>query len=155
MRNKTAAWTAVIGWMVLIFVLSHQPGSVSSGLSSGITEFLIGFADDLLPENGDGVEQVHTFVRKNAHFIAYFILGILLVNALGSWNNLHFRELLIAFAVSALYGASDEFHQLFIEGRSGEFRDVLIDSAGAAAGLLVYWTINTVAVGKKMENRKN
>ncbi|MFP3514028.1 VanZ family protein, partial [Peribacillus sp. SIMBA_075] len=46
-----------------------------------------------------------------------------------------------AFAFSAFYAATDEVHQLFIPGRSGEARDVLIDSTGAAAGLTCYWLV--------------
>lgn len=142
MRNKIIAWAGAIGWMALIFILSHQPASVSSGLSSGITEFLLGFMGDVLPGGDAGVEQFHTFIRKNAHFLAYFILAVLLVNALGSWKDLRVRTLLIAFAAAVLYAVSDELHQLFIEGRSGELRDVGIDSAGAATGIFVCWALN-------------
>lgn len=41
---------------------------------------------------------------------------------------------LTAFAFSALYAASDEFHQLFVPGRAGLLSDVGIDSCGAAVG---------------------
>ena len=153
MKNKTLAWSAVIGWMAIIFILSHQPASVSSDLSSGITRFLLGLVGDILPGSDAGVEQLHTLVRKNAHFIAYFILGILLVNALGRWEDLQVRHLRVSFVVAVLYAASDEFHQLFIEGRSGEFRDVVIDSAGAATGILLYWAINSYVRKKKAANQ--
>lgn len=141
MENKKLAWTAVIGWMALIFILSHQPASVSSGLSSGITQFLLNFVSEIFPRSDAGVEEFHTLVRKNAHFIAYLILGVLLVNALGSWRRMERRDLLVSFSIAVLYAASDEFHQLFIDGRSGEFRDVLIDSAGAACGIFFCWLI--------------
>lgn len=142
MANKLAAWLAVVGWMALIFFLSHQPASVSSGLSSGITEFLLGLVNSIFPDSDAGVEQFHTFVRKNAHFIAYLILGFLLVNAVGKLRELSGRALLVSFIVAVLYAASDEFHQLFIDGRSGELRDVGIDSAGAATGVVLYWALN-------------
>ncbi len=139
MKNKKWAWIAVVGWMSLIFILSHQPASVSSGLSSGITEFLLGAIAEWFPGSGAEVEQFHTLVRKNAHFIAYLILGVLLVNAFGKWGRLNSRHLVAAFVIAVLYAASDEYHQLFIEGRSGEVRDVLIDSAGAATGIGLCW----------------
>ena len=153
MRNKNLAWSAVIGWMATIFILSHQPASVSSDLSSGITRFLLGLVGDIFPGSDAGVERLHTLVWKNAHFIAYFILGILLVNALGRWGDLHVRQLRISFVIAVLYAASDEFHQLFIEERSGEFRDVVIDSAGAATGILLYWAINSHVRRKKAANQ--
>ena len=46
-----------------------------------------------------------------------------------------------AWVVGTLYAASDEIHQLFVPGRSGQLRDVLLDSAGVAAGILLAWMI--------------
>lgn len=43
--------------------------------------------------------------------------------------------LLLALAATAAYAATDEFHQLFVPGRSGQLKDVLIDTAGGALGL--------------------
>ena len=37
-----------------------------------------------------------------------------------------------------LYSCSDEIHQLFIPGRSGEIRDVLIDTLGGFNGSIFY-----------------
>lgn len=42
------------------------------------------------------------------------------------------------------YAIFDEGHQLFIPGRSGEVRDVMIDSLGAAFGISSYYGINHV-----------
>ena len=50
-------------------------------------------------------------------------------------------EALLAFTVAALYAASDEFHQSFVPHREARFGDVLIDSAGAAIGLLGLWLL--------------
>ena len=36
-----------------------------------------------------------------------------------------------------LYACTDEIHQLFIEGRSGEIRDILVDSTGALIGMVL------------------
>lgn len=152
MKNKKIAWGMAIGWMSLIFILSHQPASVSSGLSSGITEFLLGIITDVFPGSDARVEQFHTLVRKNAHFIAYLVLSVLLVNAFGRWGRLGGRTLVAAFTIAVLYAASDEFHQLFIEGRSGEVRDVLIDSAGAAAGIAICWLIDYLLRKRKLKD---
>ena len=42
-----------------------------------------------------------------------------------------------AAGTGILYAASDEFHQLFVPGRSGQITDVLIDSGGLLAGILL------------------
>ena len=46
------------------------------------------------------------------------------------------KAIIIAFLGTFLYACSDEFHQLFIPGRSGEFRDVMIDSTGGIIGIV-------------------
>ena len=42
-----------------------------------------------------------------------------------------------AWALATLYAATDEFHQVFVPGRSGKVADVLLDSAGALLGVLL------------------
>jgi VanZ family protein/UDP-2,3-diacylglucosamine pyrophosphatase LpxH len=49
---------------------------------------------------------------------------------------LYRRHLLVFLAVS-LYGATDEWHQVFVPGRSCEFGDWVADALGGALGLLV------------------
>lgn len=140
MKNiPKAAWAAVLIWMAVIFFLSHQPGSESGELSSAITEKIIAAAEQISPALGYSVEKLHTIVRKSAHFAAYLLLGILALNALRKSGAAGFRSYAFAFCIAAGYALTDEFHQLFIPGRSGEMRDVGIDSAGAAAGLLLFW----------------
>ena len=43
-----------------------------------------------------------------------------------------------AIGLSILYSCTDEFHQLFINGRSGSIKDVLIDSIGILIGTYLY-----------------
>ncbi len=135
---KLISWIAAISWMAVIFYLSHQPGSASSDLSSGVVAALLSFIDQVAPNLELDIEKFHTFVRKNAHFIAYFLLSLLSLNA---WRSSGFRgmkQLVLGFGMCVLFAATDEIHQLFIEGRSGEVRDVLIDSAGAGLGAVIY-----------------
>ncbi|MDN5710195.1 MAG: VanZ family protein [Planococcus sp. (in: firmicutes)] len=136
MKKQLLAWLWPALWMVLIFMLSHQPAGVSGGISSEIVQQVFEAVASFIPVE---FETLHTLFRKSAHFLAYLVLGILFAQALEKNGMALGRAALWAFALSALYAASDEFHQLFIPGRSGEIRDVLIDSAGAATGLVCYW----------------
>lgn len=136
MKKQVLAWLWPVLWMVLIFSLSHQPAGVSGGISSEIVRQVFEAIVRIVPVEFD---TLHTLFRKSAHFFAYLVLGLLLVKTLLKNGVAFWRAMLWAFALSVLYAASDEFHQLFIPGRSGEVRDVLIDSAGAATGLLGYW----------------
>lgn len=123
-----------IFWMVVIFVLSHQPAAVSSGQSGVFVEQL----HHIVP----GIDrQLLTFmIRKSAHIFAYFVLGILVFNALHQQPKLHKQKAhaaQLAITICILYAASDEFHQLFISGRSGEVGDIAIDSIAASIGIIL------------------
>lgn len=121
-------------WMVVIFMLSQQPASISSGQSGVFVEQLHYIAPSI-------DQQLLTFlVRKGAHIFAYFVLGILTFNAL--WrvdlSKLKFNYPVgLSIIVCALYAVSDEFHQLFVSGRSGELRDIMIDSCAAIVGVFI------------------
>ena len=41
------------------------------------------------------------------------------------------------FITGTAYAGTDELHQLLIDGRSGQWTDVLLDSAGAMTGVLL------------------
>ena len=121
-------------WMVVIFMLSQQSASISSGQSGVFVEQLRHIAPSV-------DQQLLTFlVRKGAHIFAYFVLGILTFNAL--WrvdlSKLKFNYPVgLSIIVCALYAVSDEFHQLFVSGRSGEIRDIMIDSCAAIVGVFI------------------
>jgi len=70
------------------------------------------------------------------------------LHALRSSNILGYRGIIAALLICVLYAASDEIHQLFIAGRSGEVRDVLIDSAGASIGIGI-WMVVARILGRK------
>lgn len=139
--QKIVPWVLVLLWMVLIFLFSHQPATESAQLSSGITEKILNIINKVLPKISINQESFNHFIRKAAHFGVYFVLGFLVINALvisnrprNTWSKLDI--FLIGMLISVLYAISDEVHQLFIPGRSGELRDVLLDSLGSLTGIV-------------------
>ena len=135
--NQIVRWALVVLWMVLIFYLSHQVADDSAGLSGDLTEIIIGNIEKITSVDVDS-DLFHHLVRKNAHFFAYFILSVLTLNAL-KWSGVTgTRWMGMAFLICVLYAVTDEVHQLFIPGRSGELKDIFIDSAGALVGIFVY-----------------
>ena len=47
----------------------------------------------------------------------------------------------IALSIVAFYAASDEFHQSYVPGRTGQVSDVFIDTSGGAIGLGLLWLV--------------
>ena len=139
-------WILTILWMGMIFVFSAQNASDSSQLS-GQTAFHAafwfwpGFSELSTEAQAAWIESVQFWVRKAAHFLVYGGLGALLY---GDFLLFHWSRPMKAgwaWVVGTLYAASDEIHQLFVPGRSGQLRDVLLDSAGVAAGILLAWAV--------------
>ena len=129
----------VILWMLLIFSFSNQKAEDSSKLSDGIIVKVANvFVDKALSKEKQEeiLEKYTTIVRKTAHFVIYLILGILVINLFIEYDIKHL--ILISLLVCILYSVSDEFHQLFIDGRSGEIRDILIDTIGSLVGIIIY-----------------
>ena len=122
----------VISWMLVIFLMSNEIAGTSSARSDEIVRTIQSFGVSA------PADLLTFLVRKAAHISAYFVLGILIYSLLKEYR-LHIKHLIIAsIALAMLYACTDELHQMFVPGRSGEVRDVLIDTAGAAAGVGTY-----------------
>lgn len=72
---------------------------------------------------------------KVIHFGIYFVLGGLVMWTLRV-TSLKGRHALwiMAAALAAIYGATDELHQSFVPGRSMDIFDWFMDALGAVAG---------------------
>lgn len=135
------SWMAVIVWMLIIFLLSAQVAEQSNLLSTGISQAIIKLLGRFVPGIEPELNSLNHFVRKNAHFIAYLLLGILSSNAIGRSRPRRLGNVLLALLICVLYAISDEVHQLFVPGRGGQAMDVLIDSAGAMVGIGLYFIV--------------
>ncbi len=140
----------MILWMAAIFAFSSRSGdeSAQDSYHAGILigEVIIpGFEEWTSEKQLQFAETIDHPVRKTAHAAEYAILGLLAAGACISSKNstLNIRDILYPWFIASGYAAADEFHQLFVTGRSGQVSDVLLDSAGALAGLLVLTAIRT------------
>jgi VanZ family protein len=70
------------------------------------------------------------------HGAAYAALSLLSVRAVakGLTSPLKLWHVLGGIAIAALYGVSDEWHQLHVPGREASLADLLADCAGASVG---------------------
>jgi VanZ family protein len=135
-------WLPVIIWMAIIF--SASTAAMSSGNTSRFIGPVVRWLYPAISER-DLARVVFT-VRKTAHVTEYAVLALLfwrawrkpLRNDTRPWR---WSEALLALLVTAFYAASDEIHQYFVPSREARFGDVMLDTAGAAAGLLAMWIV--------------
>jgi len=141
--------------MMVIFSAS------SDAMSSGNTSRIIGpIVRWLIPGISEpALRRVVFIVRKTAHVTEYAVLALLLwwawhktasraserhsraapgTRLTAAWR---WSEALIVLTFTFLYAGSDELHQYFVPTREARFGDVLLDTSGAALGLLFIWLV--------------
>lgn len=127
-----------VAWLGVLFYFSGQSGVESGSLSLKLAKKILQW----FPEIPLALDDFHHILRKLAHMgifgVQGLFTGLCLMNAMRPGAGAPWA------AISCfIMAAANEYHQTFIDGRSGEVRDVLIDSAGAllgifAAALLIY-----------------
>lgn len=124
-------WLLVIGWLSLIFALSHMPGTRSGATSQWLVDLLyqLGIDPDKLP-----TKTLSFIVRKSAHFTEYFLLAIFSYPLFRHYPTTRRRAWLWCWLACVFYAASDEWHQSFIPDRTSQAFDVMVDAVGAALG---------------------
>lgn len=107
-RKRLFFWLPSLGWMAVIFYLSHQP---------------------TIP-----IEPLFPHQDKVFHFTAYFVLTTFLCFACRANR----YTLFWAVVVAAFYGVTDEFHQSFVPGRDVSLLDWLADITGSLAAYFFF-----------------
>src|SRR5699024_5572227 len=124
-QPKLISWIPVFVWTALIFYLSQQPASSSNELSTGVVDVFIHSITTVIPIDFY-LGIFHHFIRKSAHFFAYFMRGLLVINALKRHVSIKWKFVALSLIIFILYASSYDVHQLFMLGRSGEMRYVFI-----------------------------
>ncbi|MBE6741545.1 MAG: VanZ family protein [Ruminococcaceae bacterium] len=144
-KSKKASivfWILTAAVMGLVFYFSSRPADESAMQSN--------FVLDLLTKLFGDVELSDYIVRKGAHFSEFALLCFLF-----NWS-FYFTcgktKRILSLCLTSAYAASDEFHQMFVEGRACEIKDWAIDTSGAAAGLFAF--IVLLLIVKKIVDRK-
>ncbi len=134
-------WGWVVLWMTVIFI-----GSTDLLATQHTSRFIGPFLRWLIPGVTDeAVSLVQLAIRKTGHATEYAVLAVLFWRALngaslGRVRPWPARLAWWSWGLATLYAVTDEFHQSFVSSRQGQITDVLIDSAGAAAGIcLIGW----------------
>ena len=154
MNKKTfliiISWILVIIWMGIIFWLSNMNTNESNDkskktITKAITTTVettnkVGITDKHPSiENEQKVtEKLNAPLRKCMHASVYLVLAFLIMNALILSNFKYSIAIILSILMSFTYACSDEYHQTFVDGRTGHFSDVLIDTAGSMVGTCLY-----------------
>jgi len=111
--RRVALWGPVAVYMLAIFILSSQ-------------------SDVPLP---------HGLTDKQGHSLGYLGLGITVTRACigGLGAPVSLSRGLAAVALSVAYGATDEWHQSFVPGRTADLTDLRADATGAFLGTAACW----------------
>ena len=143
----------VILWMGLIFYMSSNTGDDSGGVSGDIVKYVISTFDKITNasqetvkyhESREFMDKANYYFRKTCHFGEYMILSILLLCFVISLDKfILIKCSLYSLLISILYACTDEFHQMFVPGRGGNIKDVIIDSCGALFGIIFVHLIYT------------
>ena len=114
--SRVSFWAPPVVQMALIFALSSMTGRQVGRLPFAVADWV-------------------------AHAALFGALAALLLRAFasGAWDAVTGRAAILAAALAALYGATDEYHQRFVPGRSVSGMDLIVDAVGASAASGVCW----------------
>lgn len=137
----------VLIWMGIIYNFSSNDTNNSNNKSinviSSVSEKTIDITNSAHITNLDSKSKAKELsqnlnlpLRKVAHGSVYFILCILLILLFKEYkiNRCYVLSVIVCF----LYACSDEFHQLFVYGRTSSIIDILIDTLGSIIALGIY-----------------
>lgn len=150
--NKKAIinWTLVIIWASVIFFMSSMDTNESNSKSKTVINDIVEKSVETTNELGitnkqpsesnkkKVIDKLNQPLRKVAHASEYFIFTILILIALKNSGVKGNKKLIIALGICFIYACTDEYHQTFVNGRTGQFSDTLIDTFGGFISCLMY-----------------
>ena len=150
MNNKTISWIIVLIWAIVIFIMSSMNTNESNNSSKHVINNVVektvettnglGITDKHPTENkmDQVIEKLNYPLRKAAHASEYFIFTILILIALKNSGVKGNKRFIIALVICFIYACTDEYHQTFVNGRTGQFSNTLIDTFGGFVSCLMY-----------------
>ena len=129
--KKRLRLCAVLIVLNIAFIWGNSllPGSVSGALSNWLRDILAA----ILPGGESDPTAGRGLLRKLAHFTEFACLG-----ALFSWLfSMLQKPRMLSLLCGFLVASADETIQRFVPDRGPSFRDVMIDTSGVLAGMLL------------------
>lgn len=130
--------------MVFIFINSSKSG-VQSHKQSGVIEEVV---EKVVPDkvqislkDSKLFKSIDYTVRKSAHMIEFFMLAIAVSTLLFTLGIRGKKAVVYILFTILMYAVLDEFHQLYVPGRTSTVKDVLIDFLGGGGGTIGFYLV--------------
>ncbi len=145
---RIALTTITLAIVIFMFTQSLMPATASSAESGRVVALLNKICSLI------GLEPLFSqnFVRTCAHFAEYCLLGIssfyMYLSYIDKRKNSYVTSFISCIAVSFI----DESLQLFADGRTYQWKDIIVDNCGALCGLLL--TLLLAVIIKAIQSHK-
>lgn len=160
MKLKHFSWIPAAVLMVAIFLFSASTGDESAAQSNFIVDIMLNSYEAIKDEPMDLIKREEIYgvldhlVRKTAHATEYAVLGICIAFHMTVLGFVGKKRFFLSYLMTTAYAITDEVHQLFVPGRSGQITDVCIDSFGAFLGVTIVCFV-AICLNKKNARRMN
>lgn len=135
-------------WCIVIFFFSNMTSDESNEKSKETIDKVVETTLNITNNSGitdkhpsekkmnSVIEKLNKPLRKCMHASVYFILAILIFLEFKSFKMTGWKLYILPVIICFIYACTDEFHQSFVNGRTSQFTDVLIDTMGATIGII-------------------
>ena len=154
MKFKYISWLPAVIIMAIIFNFSSKPATISGESSLMISQTLLNAYENISDQTYEEsarqqvLLELDHIVRKTAHFMEYALLAAAWVLHFVVRKKGYHIGAYLSILFTSLYAVTDELHQTFVPGRSGQISDVLLDSCGAVTGALLF--LSLIKIIKKL-----
>ena len=123
--------------MITIFLFSNENGEESQKTSDkALSDIVIDTTMNIFPsaDRNKVFLIVNFIVRKGAHFTLYTIIGLIIFGFVNTYELELKDKIKLTIMLGIIYAISDEIHQIFVPARTGQIKDVFIDTLGISFG---------------------
>ncbi len=131
-KRKIIFYTLFLLVTVYIFKNSLEVAKVSDKKSMFLVDFLINNFSFIFKD----ADITNAIIRKTAHFAEFFIQSAFLSIAIFSFN--YHKNVIYVLFTGLLTACTDEFIQLFVNGRAGMVSDIFIDFSGTLFSVIIF-----------------
>ena len=145
------SWGLVLSLVFAIYYFSNMDENESNSKSKETIGILleksmeVSNGTETTNENNNQIKKLirkyNIPFRKVAHVCEYCVLTILLIIAFKSLDLNGKKLYILSLILCVIYACIDEFHQTFVNGRTGQFTDVIIDTLGGLMGCILAFII--------------